>query len=175
MAPEDDPFAASGTTPAADMMGMGGPDEFEIEIPPDIDGIEGIAEVQCVGISKEISKSSGQPMWVWDFLLIKYTDPDQAVESQDIFKVFTSLSRKALWKMAEVCEALYLARDAETGAVKFKRDEAIGRVCEASMKITEFNGRSNLNIDALRKIDGGAVTREITMGPPAFADDDIPF
>lgn len=58
--------------------------------------------LKCLGCKKDVGKDSGNPMWVWDFVIF-----EGEFEGKD-FKLYTVLTQDAMWKVLEVCVALGL-------------------------------------------------------------------
>lgn len=92
------------------------------------------------GLVSDVS-SSGNKMWVWTFVV------DSGQYSGREFKVWTALTKAALWKLAEVTSALGLG---EAGnKAKFKRSEAVGRSAIITVVDSEYNGRAQSNISSV--------------------------
>jgi hypothetical protein len=171
----DDPFAGS----------VNNEEDFEVTV--DVSRApEGIAIVQLVNVSHEISRSSGNKMWVWEFVLCEYLEPNDVGEEfrGELLKVYTALSKAAMWKLEETLGALGVTIEGN-GAVKFKKDELIGVIAKAVIKHNEFNGKIQVNIDALTVPTEGAGTKRdlpilghgVSDGGPSAppVDDNIPF
>lgn len=87
---------------------------------------------RLTGISSATSKSSGNPMWVWDFVI---TAGPQAGRD---FKLWTVLTDDAAWKIMETVNAL--GGDLKPGDdVKINKKEIIGVGC--TMHIKDDNGQ----------------------------------
>lgn len=163
----DDPFATG--------AGFGYDEDFEIVVdvrrPP-----EGIAIVQLMNVENKVSKS-GNKMWVWDFIIRSYLEPDDVgneFEGESI-TVFTALSKNAMWKLEETLTALGV-KIGEGGAVKFKKEQLLGVCAKAVIKQGEYNNRPQTNIEALAPHPKGPGHKMDlpTMNHPG-ADGDIPF
>lgn len=141
---------------------------------------EGICLVQLMNVTAERSKSSGNRMWVWEFAIRKYLDPADVGEdfNGEIVKVFTALSKSAMWKLEETLKALGVPIG-EGGAVKFSKEQVLGVVCKAAIKHSVYNDKPQVNIQALGPHPSGAGTKEplpdIHATPAGFGGEDIPF
>jgi hypothetical protein len=129
------------------------PDEFSIEIPEDLGSDQIPAGDNYIGklvnVTKAIAKSSGNPMWVWDFVIVKgpYAGKD--------FTLHTSLSLKAMWKMAQTLEGLGFA--IQPGVkVMFNKREAIGRLCRLVVRDDTYNNRPTSKLDSVLPHPKGA-------------------
>lgn len=167
---DDDPFdsSAEGSAPAG---------EFETTITASEIAPEGICMVQLVNVYRDVSKSSGTQMWVWEFALISYVDPlETGMQfANEIVKVYTSLSKSAMWKMEETVNALGIGIG-DDGEVKFTKEDVLGTVAKAVIKHSEFGGRIRAGIDALAAPDEGAGHKqELSQTGGQDADADIPF
>lgn len=166
----DDPFSESG------MIGGG---DFETVV-DNKRAPEGICIVQLMNVTSEISKTSGNRMWVWEFAIRNYTDPAEVGDefNGEIVKVFTALSKSAAWKLEETLRALGVPI-AEGGAVKFSKEQVLGVVCQASIKHQEYNNKTQVNIQALGAHPSGAGTKmplpDIHTSSAGFGGEEIPF
>lgn len=87
---------------------------------------------RCTGITNDISKSSGNPMWTWVFVI---TVGPQAGRD---FKLWTVLTDDAAWKIVETLKALGL--EVEPGdEIKMSRKDVIGVGC--TMHVKDDNGQ----------------------------------
>ena len=78
-------------------------DDFAIAMPDEGGGVQipdGPYEGRVVNFEKSKSKSSGNPMWVVDFVITK------GKHSGTEFRVFLALTPAAAWKVAETLKAL---------------------------------------------------------------------
>lgn len=168
----DDPFSNNGFD--------GGISGGEFEAVVDVRRApEGICIVQLMNVSQERSKSSGNKMWVWEFAIRKYTDPAEVGDefNGEIVKVFTALSKSAMWKLEETLKALGV-KIGDAGAVKFSKDQVIGVVCKAAIEHSVYNDKPQVNIKALAPHPSGAGTKEPLPdihGTSAGFGEDIPF
>lgn len=142
---------------------------------------EGICLVQLLNVESAISRNSGNRMWVWDFAIRSYLEPKEVGDdfNGELVKVYTALSKQAMWKLDETLRALGVPI-AEGGAVKFKKEDVLGVVCKAAIKHSEYNGKPQVNIQALGAHPLGAGHREplpdIHAPSPGFGGgEDIPF
>lgn len=98
-------------------------DQKEVESPYFVP--DGAHRVTCINVSKEVSKSSGNPMYVWDF------NVNEGVYKGRSLRAHTVLTPAAAWRLDEVCQALKLPPSKVNGKTvfKFKGEDAIGREC----------------------------------------------
>lgn len=122
--------------------GPDGDDEFELEGLDEIDSKflvpDGDYKFKLIEIEKDTS-NSGNPMWVWDFTIVE--GPEAGKE----FRLWTVTTASAMWKMVQVLVALGL-HDGESASVKFKRSDAIGRMCMGTMEQQTYQGRMSSKI-----------------------------
>lgn len=87
---------------------------------------------RCTSIVSDTSKSSGNPMWVWEFVITK--GPHAGRD----FKLWTVLTDDAAWKVAETMTALGV--DAQPGEkIRINKKDVIGVGC--TMHIKDDAGR----------------------------------
>lgn len=156
----DSPFG----TPAAD-------ETFEILIPEGAEsgkipaGDQYIAKL--IGLKKDNSKSSGNPMWVWTFTIIK--GDFQGLD----FTLWTSLQSNALWKLADTLTALGVPW--EPGQpINFKLREILGTLVRLRIKDDKRDGRELSKLDAVLPHPKGAGTKGKATGfiVPKKVDED---
>lgn len=98
---------------------------------------DGPYKVKCVDVEQSVSKG-GNPMFVWTF------EVSEGSHAGFQSKVFTAITPAAMWKVAETVIALGVG---QTGSVvKFKRTDVIGKECGAMFEQTEYNGKTNSQI-----------------------------
>jgi hypothetical protein len=90
---------------------------------------EGVYGAVCEDVERGESKA-GNPMFIWLFSLLD--------DRSETFKVYTAITPAALWKLAEVVEALGLGSGG--GRVKFKKSQAVGTLCNLSIKHSQYQG-----------------------------------
>lgn len=141
--PGSTPAPGRAATPTAPMPGQpsGGNDSFEVNL----EGVEmnsftipdGNYRVRCIEVEQTVSKG-GNPMFVWTFEVVD--GPHAGFQS----KVFTALTPSAMWKVAETVVALGVGQTGQL--VKFKRSDVVGKECGAYFEATEYNGKTNSQI-----------------------------
>ena len=93
---------------------------------------------RCIGVEKGISKA-GNPQLIWSFAITGKKYPGRE------FKMWTALTPQALWKVAEVIEALGLGT--KGSVAKFAPKDAIGKPCALVIKDDEYNGEERSSLD----------------------------
>lgn len=134
------PFAT--TSPKAGPTQMpgnstaGAADTFEVDL-TNVDNSggfrvpEGTYRAKLIEVEQSVSKG-GNPMFVWTF---EISAGEQAGFQ---LKSFTAITPAAMWKVAEIVEALGVG---QTGSVvKFKRSDVINRECGLAVEDQEYNG-----------------------------------
>lgn len=118
-----------------------------------------------VDLRKGFSKN-GNPQWVWTFAIMNGGHAGKE------FPLFTAIIPSALWKVAEIVEALGLGKG---GAMsKFTKSEALSRRCVISIRKSTYNGQERSSIaKVLPHPDGpGPVTgfnpRKASDNPASF-------
>lgn len=82
---------------------------------------------RCTSIVNDTSKSSGNPMWTWEFVITKGEHAGRD------FKLWTVLTDDAAWKVAETLKALGVK--AEAGSkVRINKKDVIGVGCTMHIK-----------------------------------------
>ena len=139
-------------------MNMGNPfgnpgDEVEIEFEVNIQEQmeenlipEGIYVGKCIDVTKGTARSSGNPMWTWDLVIIEgpYAGTD--------FKLFTAITPAAIWKLAETLDAFGVNTQ---GAIKFTRKDIIDTMVEMKVVRDEYNDQPRMSIQKLLPYSGG--------------------
>lgn len=125
-------------------------------------------ESYCCDFQKTTSEA-GNPMFEWTFRFTgkRKADNYQKVDETAVdkeFKTFTALTPNAMWKVAEVTEALGLG--AQGSVAKFKKSDAIGRMAICVMGKGKYKGKDRSQIDALEPHPAGAGTRVTPAGVP---------
>lgn len=82
---------------------------------------------KCVGIESDTSQNSGNPMWVWDFVI---TAGPQAGRN---FRLWTVLTEDAAWKIVETLAGLGIKLKAGD-RIKINRKQVIGVGCTLHVK-----------------------------------------
>lgn len=98
---------------------------------------EGIYKVRCIEVEQSVSQS-GNPMFVWTFTIIEGQH-----QGKD-YKVYTVTTPSALWKVAEVVQALGVGQSGQV--VKFKRSDVLNKECGAVIEDTEYQGSTRSQI-----------------------------
>src|SRR5688500_6279323 len=154
-----------------------GSDDEEFDLPehdPEADSgskyrfTEGDYGVVLVNMKKEKSKA-GNPMIVWTFR----AEDDSGVDTTLRFDIYTALTPKAMWKVHEVARALGLRGEGETGAVRIKKAEALGRRALGDLKAASY-----IHEDKQKKISTrlqNVVPHPKGFGPVELGPDDLPF
>lgn len=142
------------TTPMPGGAPSASADSFEV----DLSGVEangftipdGSYRVRCVDIEQSVSKG-GNPMFVWTF---EISDGDHKGFQS---KVFTAITPAAMWKVAETVMALGIGQQGQM--VKFKRSDVLNKECGAIIEKTEYNGKTNSQIQRLMSLKELAESR----------------
>lgn len=104
---------------------------------------DGNYKVMCVEIEQSVSKG-GNPMFVWTF------EVSEGQYTGFQLKVFTAITPAAMWKVAETVIALGVGQTGKM--VKFKRSDVINKECGAVVEKTEYNGKTNSQIQRLMSL-----------------------
>lgn len=123
-----------------------GSDNFEIDLSEVQSGFtipDGIYRVKCIDVEQTVSKS-GNPMFAWTFEVS--AGPHAGFQS----KSFTALTPAAMWKVAEIVEALGVGQTGQV--VKFKRTDVINKECGAMFEQDEYNGNTRSQISRVMSI-----------------------
>jgi hypothetical protein len=116
--------------------------------------------VHCTDVVKGYSKSSGNPMWTFDFSVTE--GPHAGFD----FKVFCALTPAALWKLDEVMIALGFKDKDSKEKVKFSKKDAIGRSAMAKVVDDEYNGTERSSISKLSVHPKGYAYASTLDSPP---------
>ena len=111
---------------------------------------DGNYRVRCVDIEQTVSKG-GNPMFVWTFEVVE--GDHKGFQS----KVFTAITPAAMWKVAETVVALGVGQQGQM--VKFKRSDVINKECGATFEQTEYNGKTNSQIQRVMSLKELAESR----------------
>lgn len=147
-----DPFA----DPGANVQD----DSFDVDL-TDVQSNFRIPAGQYEGVLTDLTKQvseAGNPMWVWKFRLTRGENAGRE------FSTFTALTPQALWKVAEVVEALGLG--AQGSASKFSRADAIGRLATLNIVDDNYKGQERSSIGSVSAHPDGAGTRAKAPGQP---------
>lgn len=138
-------------------------DEFEV----DLSNTEGKRSfripagdyaMNCVNVEHQIS-STGNPMYMWVFSVV---EGDYAGRE---FRTYTVLKENALWKLAEVLEALGIGKAGDT--VRFKKRDVIGKTVMGTLQDSEYNGTERSEITTLAPHPEGPDYGQ-SIGAPGF-------
>lgn len=148
------PSATTGNMPMPGSAPSPASDSFEV----DLSGVEtnsftipdGNYKVRCTEIEQSVSKG-GNPMFVWTFEVSE--GPHTGFQS----KVFTAITPAAMWKVAETVVALGVGQQGQM--VKFKRSDVLNKECGAIIEKTEYNGKTNSQIQRLMSLKELAESR----------------
>lgn len=145
--------ATTGNMPMPGSAPAPSADSFEV----DLSNVEnsftipdGNYRVRCKEIEQSVSKG-GNPMFVWTFEVSE--GPYSGFQS----KVFTAITPAAMWKVAETVVALGVGQQGQM--VKFKRSDVINKECGAVIEKTEYNGKTNSQIQRLMSLKELAESR----------------
>lgn len=140
------PGAYAPTPAATPMPGSSvpmGSDNFEVDLSEVQSNFlipDGTYRVRCIEIEQTVSKG-GNPMFAWTFEVSagEYTGFQS--------KVFTALTPAAMWKVAEIVEALGVGQTGQV--VKFRRSDVINRECGAIFEQSEYKGNVRSQISRI--------------------------
>lgn len=145
--------ATTGNMPMPGSAPAPSADSFEV----DLSNVEnsftipdGNYRVRCKEIEQSVSKG-GNPMFVWTF------EVSEGQYSGFQSKVFTAITPAAMWKVAETVVALGVGQQGQM--VKFKRSDVINKECGAVIEKTEYNGKTNSQIQRLMSLKELAESR----------------
>lgn len=119
---------------------------------------EGDYPAKLIGVEKTTSKSSGNPMWVWEFMITKGN------EAGTTFKYFTVITPSALWKLVETLEALGIGGFGKN--ISFKPEEIIGTEIIITVVDDEYNGVTRSSITKVAPSAAGAGSKAAAPGVP---------
>ena len=86
----------------------------------------------------------GDPMWTWTFEIIGNPDGSPSAYNGRTLRNHTTLSEAALFKMVESVEALGLGK--QGGNMKFKKADALDRMCYLEVTAGEYEGQKTNNV-----------------------------
>ena len=100
---------------------------------------DGQHKARCIDIEKKDSKA-GNPMFVWTFVVL-----DHALE----LLYHTTLTPSAIWKVAEVLEALGIKNE---GTIKFVRNDVVGKECIVTTETQTYEEKKRSSITKVSAI-----------------------
>lgn len=150
-----DPFATGGAATPDEDFEAAVPTEEELGLPPA--GNEKWV-LQVIAISKEISKSSGNPMFKWETRIISDSKGDTRYAGFEPKPIYTVLGAKAAWKMDAVCRVMGL-KPGDDNVYRFKRDDVMGVLFLAELDADEFNGQPQRQVGEMHPHPNGAGTK----------------
>lgn len=174
---EDNPFGAPEEEEADDEFSLNGP----LDGDSDFRYPEGLYVVACSDVEKSVS-SNENPMWVWSLKLWDNVDNIKNVLSPGEhrgkeIKNFTAITAAAMWKLREMVEGLLLGKKGEN--LKFKKADAIGRLCVVELQDDEYKGVKRSSIAKVypypKATHANPKRVEIQQVEAAGGDSDIPF
>ncbi|MCU7521629.1 MAG: DUF669 domain-containing protein [Ignavibacteria bacterium] len=104
----------------------------------------GTYPAEVIGLEKTVSQNSGNRMWVWKFMI---NDGDYEGRK---FQVYSVLTPKGLWRVAEILNALHLGKAGEE--VNFTLDQVIGG--EVLLQIVDdvYNGEPRSSVKHVKPV-----------------------
>lgn len=104
---------------------------------------DGEYTLRCIDVEQGVSRADN-PQYIWTFVVVngEYAGKE--------FKVFTALTPAAMWKVAETVEALGIGSVGQ--AVRFRRQDVIGRQCTGVIEKQTYNNQERSQITRLVKI-----------------------
>lgn len=162
--PNNNPFMSGASAPTTPMPGAptntpmpgapAGPDSFEVDLTDVQDNFvipDGNYKIKCIDIEQSVSKG-GNPMFIWTF------EVSEGEHAGFQTKLFTAITPAAMWKVAEIVQALGIGQTGQT--VKFKRTDVINKECGAQIEKTEYNNRVNSQISRVMTLKELAEAKE---------------
>ena len=162
--PNNNPFMSGAAAPTTPMPGAptntpmpgapAGPDSFEVDLTDVQDNFvipDGNYKIKCIDIEQSVSKG-GNPMFIWTF------EVSEGEHAGFQTKLFTAITPAAMWKVAEIVQALGIGQTGQT--VKFKRTDVINKECGAQIEKTEYNNRVNSQISRVMTLKELAEAKE---------------
>ena len=159
-----DPFASGGGAAADEVFECETPSEEELGLPPT--GTQFIGQI--VGITNSISKTSGNPMFVWECRVVADMQGGTQFAGFEPKPIYTVKGAKAAWKMDAVCRAIGLQANGD-GKYSFTRDDVIGRMFVMELDEDEYKGQVQRTVGEMSTHPAGAGHKE------AVVDADMPF
>lgn len=110
---------------------------------------EGDYLAKCVSLEKSVSKQ-GNDMYVFTFTIMEgdYVGRD--------FKTYCALTPQALFKLAEIAEAMQL--DDIGGSTNFHPDRVVNKAVTLEIEDQEYNGKASSTIKRVSEHPKGAAT-----------------
>ncbi len=124
---------------------------------------EGTYIGRCRDVKSDTSKA-GLPMWVWTFEII------QGPQTGRELMQWTSLSEKALWKVAQTVAALGLGKAGEK--LSFSKAQALGRVCVLVVTKYTRDGKERTSLDEVQRLPEAATQNSVL--PPHAGTSAVP-
>lgn len=156
MAAPPNPFGAPSPT-----------EDFDTEFEADLSEAdllpEGYYKMKVIDVTQEISQK-GDPMYTWSMAVI------EGEYSGRQFRMWTSLTAAAIWKLTETLVSLGLGRPGEKA--RFRRSDAINRVCTAEIVQELYRDRMQNSIKSIAPAPEGVGYKAPALGIP---DRDLPF
>lgn len=122
---------------------------------------EGEYPGKLIGVEKTVAKSSGNPMWVWEFMITS------GKEAGTSFKLFTAITPAALWKLVETLEALGIGSYGQN--IKFTPEEVLGTPVVMHIEDDDYNGQERSTLARISKAEKAPMTVASTPTPTAPA------
>lgn len=167
-------MATAKQTPFGKPKQRGSDGDFEFQLPDSIGSGRGRIPKgkyvgRCVDVIPDTSKTSGNPMWTWTFVITK------GPQAGRDFKLWTVLTDDAAWKIVETLKAL--GQEVEAGdKIKLNKKAVIG--VGVTMHIKDDNGQDGdgefSKLDKISAHPNGAGFRPGGLGgkPKVEEDDD---
>lgn len=143
---------------------------WDIDIPEDIDSRGRIPAGdkylgKLVDVKKDKAKSSGNPMFVWSFLIV--SGPQAGRD----FNLYTALTPDSMWKVVETLEALGV--EVTPGEpVRVNKRDLIGRMCLMNIQDDSYNGRPTSKLNGIAPHPKGAGVKSAKPGISAAVAED---
>lgn len=114
---------------------------------------EGTYRGKCINVEKGTSKSSGNPMWTWTFVIMGqrkagHTELDTKFAGKE-YKLYTVITPQAMWKLREVIAAV--TGKACGKDINFTKQDVIGREVRMSMKDDTYQGVEKSKLDKVQE------------------------
>lgn len=169
----NDPFAPSSDSDSGKV--------FQFEFRPEDTGLipVGLYEARVINMEESVSKNSGNPMLIWDFIV------HEGEFAGKELRLWTTLKPGATWMLDSVLSSFGLMNpiDSETASrhsKEFTVEDVRGLLCGILIEHTEYRGQVRNSIKEISSSNKGVGARwsiDDSSSPfdPPETTDDIPF
>ena len=143
-------------------------DDFSVEMPDASSGVkipDGPYEGRVINFEKSKSKTSGNPMWVVDYVIT--SGPHSGTE----FRSFLALTPAAAWKVAETLRALGFKQKVGEKVV-FTKADVMGRRVLLNIELDTYEGKERSIVKTVEPHPKGPGSGNALKATPMLDEDD---